>query len=89
MGLPRHRSLQVTQRDAALCPRIPQRQAEHPFWGDRRIWAYLPFVEQPLVKKTRGLRLMREPDLLVTPNLKRNATRTPTRSQPRPTKLHE
>jgi hypothetical protein len=63
VGLIRHRSLQVTQRDTALLPRIQQLKAEHPFWGYRRIWAYLHFVEQQLVSKKRVLRLMREHDL--------------------------
>jgi transposase-like protein len=41
-GLKRQRSLQVTHRDEALLPHIQRLKAEHPFWGYRRIWAYLP-----------------------------------------------
>ena len=89
MGLTRHRSLQVTQRDADLLPRIQQLKAEPPFWGDRRRWAYLHVVAQLPVHKKRMLRLMREPPRLVTPNLQRQAKRPPTRSTPSPTTPHD
>jgi putative transposase len=82
----RQRSLQVTQRDASLLPRIQALKAEHPFWGYRRIWAYLGFVEQRQVSKKRILRLMREHHLLVPPNLRLKAKRATSGSKPRPTK---
>jgi putative transposase len=89
VGLTRHRSRQVTQRDERLLPRIQQLKAEHPFWGYRRIWAYLRFVEPVPVNKKRIWRLMREHRLLVPPNLRLKAKRTPTGSKPRPTKPNE
>jgi putative transposase len=79
----------VAQRNAALVQRIRALKAEHPFWGYRRIWAYLRFVEQLPVNKKRILRLMREHELLVSPNLQLKAKRTPTRSKPKPTKPNE
>jgi transposase InsO family protein len=79
----------VTQRDAGLLSRIQGLKAEHPFWGYRRIWAYLHFVEGLSVNKKRVLRVMREHDLLVKPNSKLKAKRTPSRSKPRPTKPDE
>jgi transposase InsO family protein len=79
----------VPQRDAHLLPRIQQRKAEHPFWGYRRIWAYLRFVEQMPVNKKRILRLMRAHQLLVPPHLRLKAKRTPTGSKPKPTQPHE
>jgi putative transposase len=79
----------VTQQDGHLLPRIQQLKAEHPFWGYRRIWAYLRYVEQVPVHKKRILRLMREHQLLVQPNLRLRAKRTPTGSKPRPTKPNE
>jgi putative transposase len=85
----RRRSLQVVQRDDSLLPRIQALKAQHPFWGYRRIWAYLHFVEQCAVNKKRILRLMREHNLIVPPNLKLKAKRTPTRTKPRSTKPHE
>jgi putative transposase len=85
----RRRSLRVVQRDDRLLPRIQVLKAEHPFWGYRRIWAYLRFVEQQPVNKKRILRLMREHHLLVQSNLRLKAQRTPTRSKPKPTKPNE
>jgi hypothetical protein len=64
-------------------------KAEHPFWGDRRIGAYLRFVEQLPVNKKPILRLMREHHLLVRPNRQLKAKRTPTRNNPRPTRPNE
>jgi putative transposase len=79
----------VAQRDEGLLPRIQALKAEHPFWGYRRIWAYLRFVEQQPVNKKRVLRLMREHHLLVRPNRQLKAKRTPTRNKPKPTKPNE
>jgi transposase InsO family protein len=79
----------VAQRDEALLPRIQGLKAEHPFWGYRRIWAHLHSVEQLPVNKKRILRVMREHNLLVKPNLKLRAKRTPMGSQPRPTRPNE
>jgi transposase InsO family protein len=61
-------------------------KAEHPFWGYRRIWAYLRFIEQEAVHKKRIWRLMREPHLLVPAHGRLQAKRTPTRRKPQPTK---
>jgi putative transposase len=81
----RQRALRVVQRDEDLLPRIQALKAEHPFWGYRRIWAYLQLVEQRLVNKKRILRLMREHRLLVPPNLRLKAKRTPPGRKPKPT----
>jgi putative transposase len=89
MGITRRRSLRVMPRDEELLPRIQALTAEHPCWGDRRLWAYLRFVEPVPVNKKRVLRLRREHHLLVTPNSTLTAKRTPPRSQPRPTRPHE
>jgi putative transposase len=85
----RQRSLRVMQRDEGLLPRIQALKAAHPFWGYRRIWAYLRVVEHLSVNKKRILRLMREHRLLATRNLRLKAKRTPTRSKPRPSQPHE
>lgn len=77
------------QRDEGLLSRIQGLKAEHPFWGYRRIWAYLHFVEGLSVNKKRVRRVMREHHLLVKPNSKLKAKRTPSRSKPRPTKPGE
>jgi putative transposase len=79
----------VTRRDERLLPCIQQLKAEHPFWGYRRIWAYLRFVKHMPVNKKRILRLMREHQLLVPLNWRLKAKRTPTGSKPKPTKPNE
>jgi putative transposase len=79
----------VAQRHQGLLERIRELKAEHPFWGYRRIWAYRRFVEQQPVNTKRILRLLREHHLLVQPNMKLKAKRTPTGRQPRPTKPNE
>lgn len=47
------------------------------------------YVEQQAVNKKRILRLLREHQLLVTPNLRLKANRTPTGSKPRPAQPNE
>jgi putative transposase len=79
----------VAQRHEGLRQRIRALKAAHPVWGYRRIWAYLRCIEPPTVKKKRIGRLMREHDLLGPPNGRLQAKRTPTRSQPKPTKPNE
>src|SRR5262245_19850839 len=79
----------VAHRNESLLQRIRELKAEHPFWGYRRLWAYLHFVERQPINKKRVLRLMREHNLLVTPNLRLKATRTPGKSKPKPTKPDE
>src|SRR5688572_33058507 len=85
----RRRSLRVIQQDEGLLPRIQALKAEHPFWGYRRVWAYLHFIENLNVNKKRILRLMREHHLLVPPNLRLKAKRTSMHHKPRPTKPNE
>jgi putative transposase len=89
VGLRLQRSLQVVQHDDELRPRLRALQAEHPCWGYRRIWAYWRDVEQRTVNKKRILRLMRAHQLLVTPNVRLQAKRTPTGSKPRPPQPNE
>ncbi|WP_447974985.1 IS3 family transposase [Nitrospira sp. Kam-Ns4a] len=48
----------------------------HPFWGYRRVWAWLRYRESLPVNKKRGSRLMREAGLTVK-RARHAATRTP------------
>ena len=75
----------IAKRNAVVVQRIQTLKAVHPFWGYRRIWAHLRFVDGLLVNKKRVLRLMRQHGLLVKANPRLKATRTPSRSKPRPT----
>ena len=83
MRLSRPPSPLVAQRNAVLLQRLRELKAEHPFWGYRRIWAYLPVVEPQAVHKQRVRRLLREHHLLVPAHLKLKAKRTPMGSKPR------
>ena len=67
-------------------PIIRQLKAEHPFWGYRRIWAYLNFVERVIINKKRVYRLLRENRLLVKGDEKLKAKRTSRQPKSRPDK---
>jgi hypothetical protein len=84
----RQRSLRVVPGAEGPLPRSQALTAEPPFWGDRRLWAYLRCVAQLPVNQQRIWRLMREHRLLVPPNLRVRATRTPSRSKPKPIRPH-
>ena len=69
--------------------RIECIKGDHPFWGYRRIWAYLRYRQNHVVGKNRVYRVMKESHLLVTKNMKLRAKRTPLRAKPRATRLNE
>lgn len=81
----RRTAVTVAQRNEPMIQRIRFLKSEHPFWGYRRIWAHLRFVDGLVINKKRVLRLLRIHELLVKPNTRLTATRTPPRSKPRPT----
>ena len=51
-------------------------KADHPFWGYRRIWAYLKYRLDTTINKKRIYRIMKEHNLLVMPNNKLKAIRS-------------
>jgi putative transposase len=75
----------VVERNAQLLERIRDLKAEHPFWGYRRIWAYLRYVDGLIVNQKRIYGVMKGADLLVKPNLKLRARRKADTTKPRPT----
>jgi len=79
----RKASLKVVERNENLLERIRQIKAQHPFWGYRRIWAWLYHHEKGLVNAKRVYRLMKTHDLLVKRNQQLKATRTPPKSKPK------
>jgi putative transposase len=85
----RRRALRGPQSDEELVPGVQALKAEHPFWGYRRLWAPRRFGQQRAVHTKRILRLMRAQPLRVPPHLRLKAKRTPTASNPRPTKPNE
>lgn len=71
--------------DKAILPQIQAIKADHPFWGYRRVWAYLKYRQGKNYNKKRIHRIMKEHNLLVTPNLRLKARRDnrPYRSKPK------
>ena len=80
----RRESLSVIERNMVLVERMQQINAEHPFWGYRRLWAHLKYIDGMEVNKKRVLRLMQKHELLVKPNMRLKAARTAIRSKPKP-----
>lgn len=85
----RQAAISVTDRNLPIVERIKALKADHPFWGYRRVWAHLKYVNGLEVNKKRILRLMREHELVVKPNTRLKANRTPGRGKPRPTRPNE
>lgn len=80
----RKQSISVALRNECLLEKIKDIKAEHPFWGYRRVWAYLRYIDGFLVNKKRIYRLMRENNLTVKPNTRLIAKRISERPKPRP-----
>jgi putative transposase len=74
----------TAERNAPCIRRIKEIKAEHPFWGYRRTWAHLKYVDKLDINKKRVFRLMQKHELLVKPNMRIKAIRTPSRSKPKP-----
>ena len=82
----RKQSAKIAERNQPILEKIRAIKADHPFWGYRRIWAHLKYIDKLEINKKRVLRIMRAAGgLLVKPDLKLKARRTPPRSKPRPT----
>jgi len=79
----RKKSLSVALRNHYILERIKSIKAEHPFWGYRRVWAYLRYIDGLIVNKKRIYRLMRENNLTVKPNTRLIAKRVSDRPKPR------
>lgn len=75
----------VEERNAPVVARIKEIKADHPFWGYRRTWAHLKYIDGLEINRKRVLRLMRKHELVVKPDTKPKAIRTPQRSKPKPT----
>lgn len=79
----RKKSDSVTLRNEYLLVRIKDIKAEHPFWGYRRVWVYLRYVDGLIVNKKRVYRLMKEHNLTVKPNTRLIVKRLSDRPKPR------
>lgn len=80
----RNTSESVAFRNEYLLERLKDIKGEHPFWGYRRVWAYLRYVDGLIVNKKRVYRLMKENNLTVKPNTKLIAKRVSERPKPKP-----
>ncbi len=85
----RKSSIKVQHRNEPIVSKIQALKAEHPFWGYRRIWAHLNFIDKIPVNKKRVLRLMKQHELIVNPETKLKAKRAPGRPKPRAQKPDE
>jgi len=65
-----------------LLEKIKRIKAEHPFWGYRRVWAWLRHREKMVVNQKRVRRVMKENGLMVSQRRQR-AKRVAKRSKPR------
>ena len=70
----RRASPRVADRNASVLARVQALKAEHPFWGYRRCWATLRYVDGLPVNKKRVLRVMQDAGLLVTPHRRLKAS---------------
>lgn len=85
----RKASVKVHKRNKPILDQIQALKPEHPFWGYRRIWAHLKFIDKIDVNKKRVLRLMKEHHLIVNHETKLKAKRTPEKSKPKAEKPNE
>lgn len=85
----RRESEAVIERNSVIIKEIRQVKDEHPFWGYRRVWAYLKYVKGYQANKKRVYRLMGKHNLLVKPSLRVRANRAPKRSKPKPDKPNQ
>lgn len=63
------------EEDKKILSKIEEIKAEHPFWGYRRVWAYLKYRMGMNINKKRVYRIMKENNLLVQKNERLKATR--------------
>ena len=85
----RVRSQTRTRGDALLLPLIRELKAEHPFWGYRRVWAFLKFARKIRINQKRVYRLLRENDLLCKKKQCLKAKRENKTRKPRPEKPNQ
>jgi len=74
-------SPEVVKRNEHIVGRIKELKPEHPFWGYRRIWAHLTYVDKLEVNK-EGVST-NEAAWPGSENTRLKAKRTPGRSKPR------
>ncbi len=89
MKHPRHRAVLRVSADARLLKQMQVIKGDHPFWGYRRVWAYLRFVAGLTVNKKRVYRLLKESNLLVRADTRLLAKRVSHTRKPRPERANQ
>ena len=79
----------VLLRNSDLLVQIQNLKADHPFWGYRRMWAHLKFIDKMPVNKKRVYRTMDLAGLLVKDRRKLRASRTPLKAKPKATRPNQ
>lgn len=79
----------VSRRNAEVVQQIKAIKREHPFWGYRRVWAYLRYHHKLTINLKRVYRLMKEHRLLVQKNQKLKAKRSAYHAKPKPTQPNQ
>ena len=85
----RKTSRAVIEKNKPILKRIEELKKEHPFWGYRRIWAYLTYVDQMNVNKKRIYNLMKQNNLLVSKETRLRAKRSSLKPKPKAKKPNE
>ncbi len=83
--------MKIKAKNKELLNQIQALKADHPFWGYRRIWAYLKYRQGLTINRKRIYRLMKENGLLVSANTRLKAKRGkfPYRSKPRASRVNQ
>jgi len=82
----RKTSEKVILKNKPILKKIEELKGAHPFWGYRRIWAYLTYIDKLVINKKRVYNLMKQHKLLVTKETRLRAKRTSFRSKPKAVK---
>ena len=85
----RKRSENVKKRDLFVLKEIKSLKQDHPFWGYRRVWAYLKYQKELVLSRNRIYRIMKENSLLVPKNKVLKAKRTLNRPKPRGYRINQ
>ena len=88
-GMSRGPYAKVAARNGALLERVRELKADHPFWGYRRVWADLRYIDGLTVNQKCVYGVMKANDLLVKPNPKLRARRKADTRKPRPSRPNE
>jgi len=62
----RKTSSAVIERNKPILKKIKELKKEHPFWGYRKVWAYLVHIDHMVVNKKRIYNLMKKNHLLIS-----------------------